>query len=82
VLADLNKILKDLKTAPTSINGSSLSASISPPFGAYSTDGIHPNSRGYAYLANKFIETINGKWKSSIPECNPNDYVGNELPIP
>jgi hypothetical protein len=82
VLIDLNKILKDLKTAPVLINGSSLSASISPPFGAYSTDGIHPNSRGYAYLANKMIEVINGKWKSSIPLCNPNDFVGNELPIP
>jgi len=82
VLADLNQILKDLKTAPVSISGSSLSASIAPPFGAYSTDGIHPNSRGYAYLANTFIESINSKWKSSIPLCNPNDYVGNELPIP
>jgi len=82
VLVDLNQIFKDLKKAPANINGSSLSSSISPPFGGFSTDGIHPNSRGYAYLANKMIEVINGKWKSSIPLCNPNDYVGNELPIP
>ncbi len=82
VLADVNQILKDLKTAPASIRGSSLSASIIPPFGAYSTDGIHPNSRGYAFLANKFIESINSKWKSTIPLCNPNNYVANELPIP
>lgn len=82
VLVDLNKILKDLKTAPVLINGSSLSASITPPFGGYSTDGIHPNSRGYAYLANEMIETINSKWKSSIPLCNPNDFAANELPVP
>lgn len=82
VLIDLNKILKDLKTTTENINGSRLSASISPPFGAYSTDGIHPNSRGYAYLANKIIESINAKWRSAIPLCNPNDYVGNALPIP
>jgi hypothetical protein len=82
VLIDLNKIFKDLKTAPVLINGSSLSSSITPPFGAFSTDGIHPNARGYAYLANKVIEAINGKWKSSIPLCNPNDYTANELPIP
>ena len=31
VLIDLNQILKDLKTAPANINGSSLSSSISPP---------------------------------------------------
>ncbi len=82
VLIDLNKILKDLKTTTASVNGSSLSASILPPFGAYSTDGIHPNSRGYAYLANKIIESINAKWRSAIPLSNPNDYVGNALPIP
>ncbi len=82
VLVDLNKIFKDLKTATDYINGSSISSSLSPPFGAFSTDGIHPNSRGYAYLANKMISAINGKWKSSIPLCNPNDYVGNELPVP
>lgn len=81
-LLDANKILKDLKTAPASISGSSLSSSISPPFGAFSTDGIHPNARGYAYLANKFIDVINSKWGSKIPYCNPNDFAANEFPIP
>ena len=82
VLVDMNTIFKGLRTAPTSIAGSSMTASLSPPFGAFSTDGVHHNARGTAWLANEFIKTINSKWKSSIPLCNPNDYVGNELPVP
>lgn len=82
VLVDANKILSDLKKTPVLINGSSLSSSIVPPFGAFSTDGVHPNARGYAFVANKFIEAINAKWGSTIPLCNPNNYSGNELPTP
>ncbi len=82
VLVDAAKILKDLKTAPVIITGSSLTSSIAPPFGAFSTDGIHPNARGYAYVANKFIEAINTKWGSSIPLCNPNNFAANEFPVP
>jgi phospholipase/lecithinase/hemolysin len=82
VLIDANKILTDLKTTPALINGSTLTSSISPPYGAFSVDGVHPNARGYAYIANKFIEGINAKWGSTIPLCNPNDYPGNEFPIP
>ncbi len=82
ILVDAAQILKDLKTAPVIINASSLTSSIAPPFGAFSTDGIHPNARGYGYLANKFIEAINAKWNSTIPLCNPNDFKGNEFPIP
>jgi len=29
--------------------------------GAFSLDGVHPNSRGYAIIANKFMETINSR---------------------
>jgi len=81
VLIDANAILAEIKAGKVTINGSSLSASISPPFGAFSTDGVHPNQRGAAYMANKLIEAINAKWGAKIPECNPNDYAGNALPI-
>lgn len=82
VLVDANSILTQLATTGALINGSALTASLSPPFGAFSLDGVHPNPRGHAYIANKFIEAINAKFGSSIPLCNPNDYPGNELPIP
>lgn len=82
VLVDANKILAEIKSGTVTINGSALTASISPPFGAFSLDGVHPNQRGAAYMANKLIEAINGKWGAKIPTCNPNDFSGNALPKP
>ncbi|WP_428223697.1 SGNH/GDSL hydrolase family protein [Flavobacterium sp.] len=34
--------------------------------GAFSLDGVHPGARGYAFIANKMIEAINAKYKSTI----------------
>ena len=81
-LFDANAVLKQVATGTVAVNGSSLTASVTPPAGAFSLDGVHPNARGQAYIANKFIEVINAKWEASIPLCNPNDYPGNEFPIP
>jgi hypothetical protein len=80
VLVDVNTIFSNLVANGAAINGSGIDASFIPPFGAFSVDGVHPNSRGYAYIANRFIEAINGKFNSDIPLVNPNDYAGNELP--
>ncbi|NBP69244.1 MAG: hypothetical protein EBU52_10910, partial [Cytophagia bacterium] len=82
VLIDTNKALRDVRAGTISINGSSLTASITPPFGAFSLDGVHPNPRGSAFIANIFIEAINSKWGANIPLCNPNDFIGNALPTP
>ncbi|MBL6445940.1 hypothetical protein JMN32_06450 [Fulvivirga sp. 29W222] len=82
VLIDIHSILEDLAENGTVINGSTLNASVTPPFGGFSLDGVHPNSRGNAFIANKFIEAINAKFNALIPFANPNDYAGNALPIP
>ncbi len=82
VLIDMNTAFNQVKAGTVTVNGSSLTASILPPFGAFSLDGVHPNPRGSAYIANQFILAINAKWGSKIPLCNPNDFVGNALPIP
>lgn len=82
VLVDANQALRDIKAGLVAINGSSFTASILPPFGAFSLDGVHPNPRGSAYMANIFIDAINKKWGGKIPLCNPNDFIGNALPIP
>lgn len=82
VLVDANKALQDVKAGVVTISGSSFTASITPPFGAFSLDGVHPNPRGSAFIANEFIKAINAKWGSKIPLCNPNDFIGNALPTP
>lgn len=82
VLVDANAALSLIKNTSVTINGSSITASITPPNGAFSLDGVHPNARGSAYLANEFIKAINAKFGSNIPLCNPNAFGGNELPVP
>ena len=81
-LVDINATMSLIKKGSVVVNGIPLLSSISPPYGAFSLDGVHPNARGSAYIANIFINAINAKWESNIPLVNPNDYSGNELPIP
>ena len=81
-LFDLNGVFNTFAQNGATINGSGLTPSFVPPFGGFSLDGVHPNSRGYAYTANRIIEAINKKYNANIPLCNPNDFGGNELPIP
>lgn len=42
--------------------------------GAFSLDGVHPSARGYALIANKFIEAINLKYGSTIRSVDIGNY--------
>ena len=42
----------------------------------FSLDGVHPNARGYAVIANEIIKTINAKYKSNLPLHNPTYFPG------
>ncbi|MBS1525245.1 MAG: G-D-S-L family lipolytic protein [Bacteroidetes bacterium] len=48
--------------------------------GLFSLDGIHLTPRGYAIVANGFIQAINAKYGSSIPLVNVSDYNGVKFP--
>lgn len=48
--------------------------------GAFSTDGIHLNPRGYAIVANYFIEAINDTFNANIPKAIINEYDGLIFP--
>ncbi|MBI0398407.1 SGNH/GDSL hydrolase family protein [Cyclobacterium marinum] len=80
VLVDTKNLLERIGQSTETSNDIALSNSISPPYGVFSTDGVHPNARGSAVVANHFIEAINDKWNSTIPKANPNAYIGNDLP--
>lgn len=45
----------------------------------FSLDGVHPNARGYAVIANAFINTINGYYKANLPLKYVNDYPGTQI---
>ncbi|GEN75742.1 G-D-S-L family lipolytic protein [Chryseobacterium hagamense] len=48
--------------------------------GTFSLDGVHLTGRGYALIANEFIKAINDKYKSTLPQVNPNNYSGVKFP--
>lgn len=48
--------------------------------GTFSLDGVHLTGRGYALIANEFIEAINMKYKSNLPMVNVNSYSGITFP--
>ncbi len=50
------------------------------PGGYISVDGLHPNPRGQAVIANEFIRAINAKFGSTLPPVNIRHYRQNTLP--
>lgn len=82
VLMDMNAEFLRFSTEDITINGAGVDTSIVPPFGLFSLDGIHPNQRGSAYVASLFIDKINEAFGANIPNINPNNWPGNELPVP
>lgn len=62
-------------------DGVLLTPNINPPTGMYSEDGLHPNSRGYAFIANVIIDAINTKFGAKIPKANIGNYGATGLPI-
>ena len=48
--------------------------------GAFSLDGLHPNSRGNAVVANEFIRVINQSYGSSLRPVSVSSYPGIYFP--
>jgi hypothetical protein len=80
-LADINATFASFTTAQL-LDGVTVTPNINPPTGIYSEDGVHPNSRGYAYLSRTIIQAINDKFGSTIPLTNVGKYPATALPIP
>ncbi|OEK09385.1 G-D-S-L family lipolytic protein [Flavivirga aquatica] len=79
-LVDLNNILAELASAGINFDNFSLKSNLVTG-GAISLDGIHLTGRGYAYMANKFLEAIDAKFGSNFVAsgnvANANDYPTN-----
>jgi hypothetical protein len=81
-LANVNTAYSAFVTAKAGVaNNVTITPSFAPPTGAFSEDGIHPNTRGYAYTANIFIDAINAKFGSKIPKASYAAYSGTGLPV-
>jgi hypothetical protein len=81
-LADINTAFAAFLANRIAVgNNITITPNINPPTGIYSEDGIHPNSRGYAFIANVFIDAINAKFGATIPKANLARYGATALPI-
>ncbi|CAM2771310.1 GDSL-like Lipase/Acylhydrolase [Flavobacterium succinicans] len=60
-------------TAGISANGFTLTSTYVTG-GAFSLDGVHPSPRGYALIANKFLEAINTKYGSNFKNVDLGKY--------
>ena len=77
-VADMHEFMKELKSGIT-FDGVEFDAKFIEG-GVFSLDGIHPNSRGYAIIANKFIEVINTTYGANIPPVIVANYTGIIFP--
>jgi hypothetical protein len=50
------------------------------PGGAFSADGIHPNPKGQAWLANVFAQAINARFGSNLQGYDLTQFRGNDFP--
>ncbi|MFD2724955.1 G-D-S-L family lipolytic protein [Hyunsoonleella rubra] len=64
-LVDLNATLKEAATTGINFDGFNLTADLVTG-GAVGLDGIHLTGRGYAFMANKFLEAIDEKFGSNF----------------
>lgn len=66
---DANARLQELATKGITIDGITFNSSFVTG-GAFSLDGVHPNTSGYAIIANDFIDAINSTYGANVPKVD------------
>ena len=83
-LVDLNSVLTEASTTGLKAGDYTFTTNLVTG-GLISLDGIHLTSRGYAVMANKFLEQIDATFGSNFilsgNENNPGDYPTNYSPV-
>lgn len=79
-VADMNAIMNQLKTGFRSDDGQVYYAkyfsTATVNTVVFSLDGVHPNARGYALVANEMLKVINEHYKAKLPLIVPGYYPG------
>ena len=75
-LVDANAYLVTIADEGVVLSDGSLLTDDFATGGSFSLDGVHPSPRGYALIANLFIEAINERYGSNLPGVEPLDYTG------
>ena len=70
---DANALMTQIANGGISANGFTVTSAFVTG-GGFSTDGVHPSPRGYALIANKFIEAVNTKYGSNLKGVSLENY--------
>ena len=70
---DANKLMAQVATTGVSSNGYTVKSTYVTG-GAFSMDGVHPCPRGYAVIANAFMDAINKKYGSNLKPVDISKY--------
>ena len=75
---DANARLQELASTGIAIDGINFTSAFVTG-GAFSLDGVHPSTRGYAIIANDFIAAINAKYGANVPSVVVSSYPAVEV---
>ena len=70
---DANAAMSKISNGGITANGFTVTGAFATG-GGFSTDGVHPSPRGYALIANKFIEAINATYGSNLKGVDLGNY--------
>ena len=70
---DANAILVQVSNGGLAVNGYTMTSTYVTG-NSFSLDGVHPSPKGYALIANKFLEAINAKYGSNLRGVNLGQY--------
>ena len=80
---DANALMQELSTSGLASDNYVLTSDLVTG-GVFSLDGVHPNSRGYAFLSNEFLKAIDATYGSNFEAAgmlsNVGDYPTNYSP--
>jgi len=75
---DVASLLNQLASGGITTNGITLNSEFVTG-GAFSMDGVHLSTRGYAVIANEFIDAINASYNANVPKVLVGDYENIEV---
>lgn len=83
-VADMNALMEQLVSGLRIETGQIFTANYFSGIGTegqvlFSLDGVHPNARGYAVVANAIINLINQYYGANLPLKYVNDYQGTQI---
>lgn len=70
---DANAKLRELASGGLTISGANFNSDFISG-GAFSLDGVHPSTRGYAIIANEFIKSINATYGANVPKVDVTSF--------